>query len=161
MKLKKRLTEKFPQLFSKRNIAGLIIVLFALGLELFVIFQGMGKTSDPNVAATDDNAVTLRINEYIVRNKSTFRDEKWGSPDWIEIFNYGDESVWLGSIYLSDDLEEPDKYLLPDMELMPDAYLLVLASGNVDTDDGYLRAPFKLGEDDDGILLFQNERTID
>ncbi len=152
---------KFSQLLSNKKIVGLIIVLLIVCVEIFAAFKGFEKIRESNLKIVNDKVISLRINEYVVRNKSTFRDENWESPDWIEIYNYGQESVWLGNVYLSDDIEDPQKFLLPDIYLKSEECLLVLASGGEDADDGYIRASFKLGEDDEGILLFCDDRTID
>ena len=103
----------------------------------------------------------IRINEYVVSNTNTFRDSMWESPDWIELYNYGEEPVWLGDIYISDNKDAPTKFLLPDVTVLPGEYVLVLASGKTETEDEYIRASFQLGKDDKNILLSTNEKILE
>ncbi len=156
-----KIKEKVSENINGKNIfaAALISVVFII--SLYFAINEMSTYSKEKKEVTDNKVKTVRINEYAVRNKNTFRDEDWRSPDWAELYNYGEEPVWLGDIYISDDLEEPGKFLLPDTTLMPGEYLLVLASGNAAADDSYIRAPFKLGEDDKNILLYRGDKILD
>jgi hypothetical protein len=69
------------------------------------------------------------INEGSNRNYSTIADENGEYPDWIELYNEGDQTVSLYNYALTDDLDEPAKWVFPNIELMPGEYRVVLCSG--------------------------------
>ena len=48
------------------------------------------------------NSQTIRINE-VVSSNSIYFDEDGDTPDWIELYNYGTQSVNLSNWTLSDD----------------------------------------------------------
>ncbi len=50
-------------------------------------------------------------------------------PDWIELFNSGNESINLEEYKISDDTLVLDKWAFPSIELEPDAFLVIFASG--------------------------------
>ena len=72
-------------------------------------------------------AAQLKINEFS-SNKS-YLDEDGESSDWIEIINTSDTAVQLSNYYLSDDLDELDKWQFPDETLDSMELMLVCASG--------------------------------
>ena len=71
---------------------------------------------------------TVRINE-VVSSNSTYFDEDGDTPDWIELFNFGTQSINLQGYYISDDLNDLNKWQFPAKELLPNEYLLLWASG--------------------------------
>ena len=70
------------------------------------------------------------INEIMSSNSTTFYDSYGDTPDWVELYNNGDADVNLSGYGLSDNMEEPFKWTLPNVTIAPDSYLLILASGN-------------------------------
>ncbi len=99
----------------------------------------------------------LFINEFMADNDSVIMDENGDYDDWVEIFNGGDEPVWMGDKYLTDDLENPDKWLFPDMTLLPGNFLLVWA--DEEQEQGSLHTNFKLDKEGEEIGLFDSEAT--
>ena len=69
------------------------------------------------------------INEFMAAGQSVLADEDGDYPDWIEFHNRSSQSVSLLGWSLSDDPAEPDKWMLPQVDLPPDGYLIVFASG--------------------------------
>ncbi|MHC4745677.1 MAG: PEP/pyruvate-binding domain-containing protein [Planctomycetota bacterium] len=57
----------------------------------------------------------LYINEFMADNETTKEDpdEPGEYPDWIELYNAGPEPIDLGGMYLTDDINEPDKWMIP------------------------------------------------
>ena len=74
-------------------------------------------------------AQTLVINEISSENFSNSFDEDGDSSDWFEVYNYGDNDVQLENWGVSDDLEEPFKWVFPEVEIEADEILVVWASG--------------------------------
>ena len=71
----------------------------------------------------------IAINEIMASNRSTITDEDGDFPDWIEIFNSGNDTVNLEGWGLSDDYDNPFRWTFPRVILEPSEYLLVWASG--------------------------------
>ena len=71
---------------------------------------------------------TVRINEAVSSN-SNFIDEDGDSPDWFELYNYGNQSISLKNWTVSDKDDNPKKWTFPDISIDPDEYLLIWASG--------------------------------
>jgi len=100
----------------------------------------------------------LYINEFMADNNTTVADE-WGDfDDWIEIYNGGTTPVWLGDLYLTDNLGNQDKWPMPDYTLAPDSFLLIWADD--DEIQGQFHASFKLSKDGEEIGVFGPE-TMD
>ena len=71
---------------------------------------------------------SVRINELMASNSITITDEDGDYPDWIELYNYGDQPVNLDGMGLSDDLGDPFKWVFSSIVFNPGDYLLVFAS---------------------------------
>lgn len=77
----------------------------------------------------------LLINEIMASNASfSYEEDYYNFSDWLEILNTGTSALNLGIFYLSDDLEDLQKWRLPDYSLSSGAYYIVYcdkeASGN-------------------------------
>ncbi len=72
-------------------------------------------------------AQSLRINE-VVSSNSSFLDEDGDTPDWIELYNYGNIELSLEGMTLTDNPNDRKKWALPKITLGPDSYLIVFAS---------------------------------
>ena len=73
-------------------------------------------------------AQTIRINE-IVSSNSEYFDSFGETPDWIELYNYGSESVNLLDWGITDDVEDNFKWKFPELIINPDEYILLWCSG--------------------------------
>ncbi|NQT78649.1 MAG: CotH kinase family protein [Bacteroidetes bacterium] len=94
----------------------------------------------------------LFINEFMASNETTIADE-WGDfDDWIEIYNGDTLPVWLGNLYLTDNLLIEDKWQMPDYTLAPDSYILIWADN--EEGQGQFHANFKLDKDGEEIGIF-------
>ena len=71
---------------------------------------------------------TLHLNEIVSSNSSSFFDEDGDSPDWIEIHNPSNNAINLLNFGLSDDFEDPYKWIFPSYTIQPDGYTIILAS---------------------------------
>jgi len=98
----------------------------------------------------------LVVNEYMTSNK-TWPDSAGDLPDWVELLNTGTEPVSLLGFWLSDDPDQPDQWLLPDVTIQPGACLVIWLSGHDKAydpaDPTTLQAPFRLGEKDAALLI--------
>lgn len=81
----------------------------------------------------------IQINEVLASNNELFSDEDGDFEDWIELYNFGSDPINLEGFGLSDNYDDPYKWVLPDYTIEPGEYLLVWASGKdrVGTPDGW------------------------
>ncbi|MBU0712867.1 CotH kinase family protein [bacterium] len=61
-------------------------------------------------------------------NLSTIADEDGDYPDWIELYNAGITTVNLQNYGLTDNLTDTFKWIFPDINILPNDYLLLFAS---------------------------------
>ncbi|WMJ74592.1 CotH kinase family protein [Cytophagaceae bacterium ABcell3] len=76
-----------------------------------------------------EGTAQLSINEFMASNGNTIADYEGDREDWIEIYNSGDGSLNLRGHYLSDNDNNPTKWIFPGVIINPGDYLLVFASG--------------------------------
>ncbi|MEZ4712362.1 MAG: lamin tail domain-containing protein [Caldilineaceae bacterium] len=97
----------------------------------------------------------LVINEIMASNATTLEDpdEPGEFPDWLELYNYGDETVSLDGYFLSDDPFEPTKYAIPAGLRMP-AKTYFMFYVDDDGKQGPQHTNFKLGEKGETIGLY-------
>jgi hypothetical protein len=99
------------------------------------------------------------INEFLASNSSVNADETGSYEDWVELYNPGVTAVSLDGFHLTDDLDEPLKWPLPDgLVLGPGDYLLIWCDD--DPGDGPLHATFKLSADGESVGVFDADATV-
>ena len=77
-----------------------------------------------------DDAAPVRLNELLLHNAYSLRDDTGERNPWVELYNHTGETVSLWGYYLSDDLESPFKWAFPaDAQIGPGEYLIVFLSG--------------------------------
>ena len=108
---------KMPKLISR-----FAVDVFRFSFELVFIFV----FSSANILAQETGP---RINEFLALNSTGLTDEDSDFSDWIEIYNPTPAAIDLGGWSLTDDAENPQKWLLPSVTLAANAYLIVFASG--------------------------------
>lgn len=99
---------------------------------------------------------TLVINEWMADN-SIIKDETGDYDDWIEIYNSGNNSVWLGDKYLTDKATSPDKWALPSVDLAPGQFLLLWADEDQTQGDNHTN--FKLSKSGEFIGIFDSKEN--
>lgn len=102
-----------------------------------------------------DSSVVLYINEIMADNKSVLAniDHNSAFDDWFEIYNPGSQDVDLSGMYLTDDLDTPAKYRIPDGVTIPAGGYLVFWADD-QSSLGVLHAAFKLSADGEDLGLF-------
>lgn len=109
----------------------------------------------PTFGITNDPLATvyhISINEFVADNENGATDENGELGDWIELYNYGIESVDLSGWSISDKDDEPDQWQFPAGTIIePDSYLIVWADD--ETEQGPLHANFKLSDEGEHIVL--------
>jgi len=132
------------------------IITFFQPRPLFAL-EGSQPLSPSTLTTTTNHVI---INEFMASNDFTLNDEDGDSSDWIEIYNAGDEAVDLDGWAITDDPDNPEKWLFPTRILEPGDYLLVFASKKdrrPEEPDGELHTNFKLSSGGEYLALFSAE----
>lgn len=122
-------------------------------VSLFLVFIMIVISSNRK-----ETSLSIYINEVSASNGSNFCDKDGDYVDWIELYNEGDKTVSLKGFGLSDRKEVPKRWVFPDVEIAPGAYLVVCASGkNCIKEDGELHANFKIDSAGESVYLSDAE----
>lgn len=96
----------------------------------------------------------VQINEVMSSNSNVFADEDGDFEDWIELHNSGSEPVNLSGFGLSDNYNQPFKWVIPEITIQPDQYLIIWASGKDRTDpSSELHTNYSISADGEEVLL--------
>ncbi len=100
------------------------------------------------------------INEVMASNSDTITDEDGDFPDWIELFNTTDSRINLNDYGLSDNSGELFKWVIPDISINANSYLLIWASGKDRREPGSpLHTNFAIAAAGEEILLTRPDGT--
>jgi hypothetical protein len=107
----------------------------------------------------------LFINEIMASNQGAFYDEYGNDGDWIEIYNAGDSDMDMAGLFLTDNLDEPGKWLIPSGDpeattITAGGYLVFFADENPLL--GPMHLDFRLSADGEeaGLSYRSGEATI-
>lgn len=81
-------------------------------------------------------------------------------PDWLEITNAGTDSINLSGYALSDNANNPAKWVFPEITIAPGQYIVVLATGKSDKTTSPMHANFSISADGEALFLFDPEGTM-
>ncbi|MEE4259340.1 MAG: lamin tail domain-containing protein [Bacteroidales bacterium] len=124
-------------------------------------FTPGASNTNPNAGPAD---VELYINEFMASNDFAVPGPQGDNPDWIEIYNAGEEAVMLGGYYLSDKLDVPeDMYQIPST--YPDSVTVeaggfIVFYANDDTAWSVLNTNFKLSGGGEHVGLWSPEQVF-
>lgn len=114
------------------------------------------------VGVRAQSAADLRINEVLVENQSNYIDDFGQHSPWIEIYNKAYNSVNIGGLYLTNDLENPTMYQIPKGDpltlIAPQNYLVFWADGH--SSRGIRHLNFDLRESRLVALFDANGKTL-
>jgi len=82
-------------------------------------------------ATTQGQSPQIFINEFLASDQTANRDPEFGEfSDWVELYNTTHGAMDLSGHYVTDDLDEPLKWQIPDGTLIPgNGFLLLWADG--------------------------------
>jgi len=104
---------------------------------------------------------TLIINEVMNSNYSYLPQNGNEYYDWIEIKNNSKSKINLKDYYITNTLNQVDKYNLPDVELNPGEYYIIMASGDENlSNNSYTHTNFKISEIE-ALYLVKNNNVVD
>ena len=109
------------------------------------------QTLSPTKGAANETAErgNLVINEIMAKDID-------GGFDWFELYNAGDTAVALGNYQVTDDGQDQEPVVLPEVSLSPGDFIVIYATGE-DTDDVSYWVDFKLGASDSLSLILDDE----
>jgi len=117
---------------------------------------------ESNILAANRNRVSpsLVINEVMASNTNTIKDSHGQYDDWMEILNAGVNIIDMGGMYLTDEPNNPTKWMIPDNSpgtttIAAGDYLLIWM--DADEQDSGLHASFSLDADNDDIFLYDSD----
>lgn len=118
--------------------------------ELTALFE---KLSSEELVKT--KTTPIKINEICASNK-TYINDYFEKNDWIELYNTTDQSIDVAGMYISDNLNKPQKYQIPSDEnintkIDPLSYLIIWADKL--TPINQLHTTFKLDADGGEVIL--------
>ncbi len=138
---------------------GVAILIAAIIVLLLFIKSEYGDTGQYPVNPT---GVTLCINEVLFANMGEITDSDGDRSDWIEIYNYGKDSVNLLGKSLADHAGSQNRWYFPDYELEAGKYLIIWASAkNKVTSDNEMHSDFLINLSDTITLYDENNNCID
>ncbi|MCB0855112.1 MAG: lamin tail domain-containing protein, partial [Bacteroidetes bacterium] len=97
----------------------------------------------------------LVINELMADNETFKTDEEGEFDDWIEIYNNGNEPIFMGDFYLSDDPDKPDKWPMPAQNIYPGQFMIIWADD--DGHQGNFHANFKLSKSGETLGIYNSQ----
>jgi len=102
----------------------------------------------------------LVINEFMADNETIIADEVGEYEDWIELYYNIPYTMSLNGYFLTDDLNNPSKWIFPDIEISGEGYILIWADD--DEEQGSMHTNFKLSNNGEQIGFFDpNLNLID
>ena len=123
------------------------------GVDVMAVFEEMSE--EEKLA---ENCVPVRINEVSAGN-SIYINDLFKKEDWVELYNTTDEAVDLEGMYLSDNINKPQKFQFASGDVStviePHGYRVVWC----DKKDAVsqLHASFKLADEDGSFVLLTSE----
>jgi hypothetical protein len=123
-------------------------------------FKGQGQVNMSALGIMAENLPAgsngLFISEFVASNETSLIDEDGDSPDWIEIYNPTQQTVDMNGRYLTDDINDLNKWEFPSVQLSPGGFMVVFASGKDRRDpDSQLHTDFALRADSESIALVE------
>lgn len=117
---------------------------------------GLGSVTAASVTAVQAQPQVF-VNELLASNSTVVADPDFGDfADWIELYNAEPDAVDLSGYTLTDDLEEPDRWQIPDGTIIPaGGFLLIWA----DDEDTGLHTDFKLSAGGEQVGLYAPDGT--
>jgi len=98
------------------------------------------------------------INEFMASNTTSVVDEEGEFDDWIELYNTTNNDISLGGIFITDKMDNPSKFPLPDVVLPANGYQIIWA--DEDGGQGEFHANFKLSSGGEFIMLAYADSTV-
>ena len=130
----------------KENVYRLISVVCVLMISILACDEPLDTSIPPN------QTISITVNEFMASNTRTITDEMSDYDDWIELYNKSDSIVQLRSVFVTDDLNVPTRWQMPDTFITPHGFLILWADG--EPQEGRLHTNFRLEQNGEQIGIF-------
>ncbi|OZC04484.1 CotH kinase family protein [Rubricoccus marinus] len=101
------------------------------------------------------------VNEVLASNGGTLQDPDFGAfADWIEVYNASGEAVDLSGASITDDFDEPGKWVFPDGTTLDAGAFLLVWADDEDTAGTALHANFKLSAGGERVGLYSASGAV-
>lgn len=115
------------------------------------------KMTDEEMIANGISAKPIVINEVSASN-SIYVNDYFKKADWIELYNSSDEEVDIRGMYLSDNLDMPEKYQVPEDDalintIIPAHGYKVIWCDKKDNISNDIHANFKLENEGGNVMI--------
>ena len=140
------------------------ILITSMIVSLMIVGCDLDENKDPDSDIEVGEA--LVINEFLASNTTTIADDSSEYDDWIELFNGTNAEIDIGGMYVSDDLADPEKCLIPgdapDLTTIPSGGFLIIWFDK-DPEQGTLHIDTKLSASagEDIVLTDENGNVLD
>jgi len=122
------------------------------------VWQSESSPTASRTWTVDTAARQLVINEVLAGNKSALKHDN-GFPDAVELYYDGPASMSLAGMSLTDDPQEPRKFVFgAGVTMSPGKYLVLYADGVGTASDPHLG--FGLDTDGDGVYLYDKAGVL-
>lgn len=105
-------------------------------------------------------AQSVIINELMSKNTHTIQDKDGDFSDWIELYNTTNSAIHLYNYSLSDDKNNLNKWIFPDVYIQPKGFLLIFASGKDIRNGDELHTNFSIAQSGEQLTLTDNWRNV-
>jgi hypothetical protein len=110
---------------------------------------------------TKIEAQTIYINEFMASNASDIIDNDFKEhSDWIELYNSTNDSIDLSGFFITDNLNEAQKWQIPSQTIIQAHNFLLIYADNEDTVLTSLHTNFKLSRAGESLALFDSNGVL-
>ncbi len=103
------------------------------------------------------------ISEIVAVNDGSLEDKDGDTSAWVEFYNPSAEAFDLRGYYVTDDADNPTKYLVPKLTIPGEGYALLFLSGKDFSSlfQTEVHASFNFGTNDDYFAIIDpDESTV-
>jgi hypothetical protein len=133
-------------------------VVYVIGRNSAGIWQSESSPTVSRVWTVDSSYSKLVINEVLATNSSTF-EHQGTFPDLVELYYDGPSALSLSGARITDDANEPARFVFPaGATIKPGEYLVLYADSSTTTPGIHLG--FALDGDGEGLYLYNNAGVL-
>jgi hypothetical protein len=111
--------------------------------------------------SSSEARASIVISEFLASNTAGMKDSDGETSDWVEVYNRGKSAVSLAGWRLTDDPNQTERFVFPEVSLEPGQYLVVFASGRASNPgEKQLHASFRLKASPDYLALLDADGRL-
>ncbi len=133
-----------------KSAAVLLILALAAAGGYLAAWIAWSKTDEEKICS-------VVINEVMSSNSMYAPCPEGRYTDWVELYNYGSETVSLEGCWLTDKESEPARYSLSGISIEPGEYAAVYLSPLLSDSDACRAAPFGLSSAGETLFLLTED----